>query len=121
MGRQTDVSVAEESECRAREEPKARPAVLHIEGMDCEDETALIEKKMRSLKGLESFQVDLMSQSLRVRYDPCLLSVQEIIKSVAETGMKARLERGKQKGKAWWKDLRILSLFICGVLGEIKD
>ncbi|MEW6669833.1 MAG: cation-translocating P-type ATPase [Thermodesulfobacteriota bacterium] len=29
--------------------------------------------------------------------------------------MKARLEREKIKGKAWWKDLRILSLFTCGL------
>ena len=115
MGCQTDVQVAEENECRVKEEPKAKPVVLHIEGMDCEDETALIEKKMRSLKGLQSFQVDLMSQALRVRYDPCVLSVQEIIRSVAETGMKARLEREKLKGEAWWKEPRILSLVGCGV------
>jgi len=115
VGCQTDVQVAEENECRVKEEPKAKPVVLHIEGMDCEDETALIEKKMRSLKGLQSFQVDLMSQALRVRYDPCVLSVQEIIRSVAETGMKARLEREKLKGKAWWKEPRILSLVGCGV------
>lgn len=100
---------------KVEDEDKAKSAVLHIEGMDCEDETSLIEKKMKSLKGLESFQVDLMSQTVRVHYDPALLSVQEIIKSIAETGMKARLERERVKGKAWWKELRILSLISCGV------
>ena len=115
IARQTIVQVVERIGYKVEEEDKAKAAVLHIEGMDCEDETTLIEKKMKSLKGLESFQVDLMSQTLRVRYDPGLLSVQEIIKSIAETGMKARLEREKVKGKAWWKDLRILSLFTCGV------
>ena len=115
IARQTIVQVVERIGYKVEEEDKAKAAVLHIEGMDCEDETTLIEKKMKSLKGLESFQVDLMSRTLRVRYDPGLLSVQEIIKSIAETGMKARLEREKVKGKAWWKDLRILSLFTCGV------
>jgi Cd2+/Zn2+-exporting ATPase len=115
IARQTIVQVVERIGYKVEEEDKAKAAVLHIEGMDCEDETTLIEKKMKSLKGLESFQVDLMSQTLRVRYDPGLLSVQEIIKSIAETGMKARLEREKVKGNAWWKDLRILSLFTCGV------
>lgn len=106
-------------EKNVRSEDKIKSAILHIEGMDCEDEVFLIEKKMKSLKGLESFQVKLMSQTLRVRYDPGMLSVQEIIKSIAETGMKARLEREKIKGKAWWKDLRILSLFTCGFLTTV--
>jgi Cd2+/Zn2+-exporting ATPase len=115
MSRQAIVQAVEKMGHKVEAEDKAKSAVLHIEGMDCEDEVALIEKKMNSLKGLESFQVDLMAEALRVRYDPGLLSVQEIVKSVAETGMKARLEREKVKGKAWWKDLRIVALLACGV------
>jgi len=119
MDRQAIVQAIEKLGHRVEDEQKTKNALLHIEGMDCEDETSLIEKKMKSLKGLESFQVDLMSQTLRVQYDPALLSVQEIIKSIAETGMKARPERERAKGKAWWKDLRILSLFTCGVFTVI--
>ncbi len=119
VNRQTIVQAVEKLGHKVEAEDKNKSAVLHIEGMDCEDEVSVIEKKMKSLKGLESFQVDLMSQTLRVRYDPGLLSVQEIIKSMAETGMKARLERAKVKGKPWWKDLRILSLFTCGIFTAI--
>ncbi len=119
INRQTVVQAVERLGHKVEVEDKTKSAVLHIEGMDCEDETSLIEKKMKSLKGLESFRVDLMSQTLRVEYDPGLLSVQEIIKSVAETGMKARLEREKVKGKAWWQDRRILSLFTCGIFTAI--
>jgi Cd2+/Zn2+-exporting ATPase len=119
VNRQTIVQVVEKLGHKVEHEDETKSAVLHIEGMDCEDEVSMIEKKMRSLRGLESFHVDLMSQTLRVRYDPGLLSVQEIIKSVAETGMKARLERKKVKGKAWWRDLRILSLFTCGIFTAI--
>jgi len=84
---------------------------------------------MKSLKGLKSFQVDLMSQTLRVQYDPAFLSVQEVIKSIAETGMKARLEREKvgitiadikfeiikkigvlsKTSKGWAKELNLIS------------
>ena len=119
VNRQIIVQVVEKLGHKVEVEDKTKSAVLHIEGMDCEDETSLIEKKMKSLKGLESFRVDLISQTLRVQYDPALLSVQEIIKSVAETGMKARLERENVKGKAWWRDLRILSLFTCGIFTAI--
>ncbi len=119
MSRQAIVQAVEKLGHKVEAEDKTKPAVLHIEGMNCEDETSLIEKKMKSLKGLESFQVDLMSEALRVQYDPSLLSVQEIIKSVAETGMKARLEREKVKRRAWWRDLRILSLFTCGIFTTV--
>ena len=119
VNRPTIVQVVEKLGYKVEAKDKSKSAVLHIEGMDCEDEVSVIEKKMKSLKGLESFQVDLMSEVLRVQYDPGLLSVQEIIKSIAETGMKARLEREKVKGKAWWRDLRILSLFTCGVFTMI--
>jgi len=119
MSHQAIVQAVEKAGYRVEVEDKAKSAVLHVEGMDCEDETSLIEKKMKSLKGVDSFHVDLISQALRVRYDPALLSVQEIIKSIAETGMKARLEREKIKRKAWWKDLRILSLFTCGIFTAI--
>ncbi len=115
VNRQSIVQVVEKLGHKVEALNKTKLIVLHIEGMDCEDETSLIEKKMRSLKGLECFQVDLMSQTLRVQYDPALLSVQEIIKSIAETGMKARLERERVKGKPWWKESRILSLLSCGV------
>ncbi len=115
MKRQAIVQAVERLGHKVEDEEKIKRAVLHIEGMDCEDETLLIEKKMKSLKGLEFFQVDLMSQTLRVQYDPTFLSVQEIIKSIAETGMKARLERERIKDKAWWKEPRILSLISCGV------
>lgn len=115
MNRKSIVQFVEKIGHKVEAEDKTKSVVLHIEGMDCEDEVSLIEKKMKSLKGLESFQVDLMSQTLRVQYDPALLSVQEIIKSIAETGMKARLERKRVKGKAWWKEPRTLSLISCGV------
>lgn len=113
------VRVLEKLGHRVEGKEKNKKILLHIEGMDCEDETTLIEKKMKGQKGLVSFQVDLMSQTLRVKYDPGLLSVQEIIKSIAETGMKARLEREKVAGKAWWKELKLLALIACGVFSVI--
>lgn len=119
MSRQAIVQAVEKLGHEVEAEDKTKSAVFHIEGMDCEDEVSVIEKKMKSLKGLESFQVELMSEALRVRYDPGLLSVQEIVKSVAETGMKARLVREKVKGQAWWTDLRILSLFTCGIFTAV--
>lgn len=115
ISREAVVRAIQRAGHRVADEERTKAAVLHIEGMDCDDELALIEKKMRSLTGLDGFQVDLISQTLRVNYDPSLLSAQEIIRSVAETGLKARLEREATKRAAWWKDLQVLALIACGV------
>jgi len=99
------------------EEPY-RTITLNVEGMDCADEQEIIEKKMGALKGIRRFDVYLMSQQLKVSYDPAFVSVQDIIKSIAETGMKASLARDKkERGKVWWKEKRQMQLLIvCGAL-----
>lgn len=79
LNRQSIVQAVERLGHKVEAEDKTKPAILHIEGMDCEDEVSLIEKKMESLKGLESFQVDLMSQALRVRYDPSVSNIRQNI------------------------------------------
>ncbi|MBI1811537.1 MAG: heavy metal translocating P-type ATPase, partial [Nitrospirae bacterium] len=102
----------------AQAEEPYRAITLNIEGMDCADEQEVIEKKMRALNGSKDFDIYLMTQQLKVSYDPALISVQDIIKSIAETGMKASLVRDKkEKGKSWWKEKRQMQLLIiCGLL-----
>ena len=96
-----------------------KPITIKIEGMDCADESEIIEKKMKSLIGIKNFYIDLMAQQIKVLYDPSLISIQDMIKAVAETGMKASLAKGhkEKKSKAWWKEKpQMLLLFICGIL-----
>ena len=66
---------------------------LIIEGMDCQDEVRIIEKKLKSLSGIKNFEIYLATQGVKVVYDPSLISIQQIIKSVAETGLKASVAR----------------------------
>jgi Cd2+/Zn2+-exporting ATPase len=90
---------------------------LSIEGMDCADEQEIITKKMKALPGIKDFETYLVTQQLKVSYNPALVSVQDIIKAVAETGMKASLAKEEQvKGKIWYKEKQILLLFTCGFL-----
>jgi large subunit ribosomal protein L11 len=60
----------------------------------------IIDKKMKSLGGVRSYQVNLMNERLDVVYEPSLISPQDIIKAIAETGMRARTERAMRKTKA---------------------
>ncbi len=55
-------------------EKTAKSIALYIEGMDCADEVAVIEKKFKSLAGLLNLEVNLASQKVEVTYDPSRLS-----------------------------------------------
>ncbi|MCB9757006.1 MAG: cadmium-translocating P-type ATPase [Candidatus Omnitrophica bacterium] len=97
------------------DESKGVSTSLLIQGMDCQDEVSLIEKKIKSLSGIESFQVNLMQESLALNYDPSRISLQDIIKAINQTGLKAsRLSEKKAVKESWWKTNQIIFLALCG-------
>jgi Cd2+/Zn2+-exporting ATPase len=67
-------------------------STFKIDGMDCREEVALIERRFKNLPGLEDFSADLMGQRLHVKYDAAKLSASAIAGAVADTGMRAWLE-----------------------------
>ena len=60
--------------------------------MDCREEVAILERRFKSLIGLEDFSADLMGQRLHVKYDAAKLSTATIADAVADTGMRAWLD-----------------------------
>src|SRR3989304_2488238 len=88
---------------------------LIVEGMDCQDEVTIIEKKLKSLAGIKNFDIYLATQGIKVVYDPSLISIQQIIKSIAETGMKPFVVKEARPKIAWWKEKRIIALSLCGI------
>lgn len=91
--------------------------ILHVQGLDCQDEKALLEKKLGALTGVGTLNVNIFSQQVEVWFDPARLAVQEIIRSVAETGMKAiPLNKYQEEKILWWKEKRILLLVLSGLL-----
>jgi len=67
-------------------------STFKVEGMDCREEVALLERRFKSLKGLEAFSADLMGQRLHVKYDAAKISASTIVAAVADAGMRAWLE-----------------------------
>lgn len=67
-------------------------STFKIEGMDCREEVALIERRFKHLVGLEAFQADVMGQRLHVKYDASKLTAAAIAAAVADAGMRAWLE-----------------------------
>jgi len=67
-------------------------STFKIEGMDCREEVAMLERRFKNLAGLEDFSADLIGQRLHVKYDASKLSAAAIAGAVADTGMRAWLE-----------------------------
>src|SRR5213078_2072742 len=67
-------------------------STFKIEGMDCREEVAILERRFKNLAGLEDFSADLMGQRLHVKYDAAKLTASAIAGAVADTGMRAWLE-----------------------------
>ena len=90
--------------------------VLQMEGLSCSCEAQLVEKKVRSLAGIGSADADGISQQLKVSYDPALTNIQDIIRSVAETGVNASLVKKTKVRSTWWREKQQLALFGTAVL-----
>jgi Cd2+/Zn2+-exporting ATPase len=67
-------------------------STFKVEGMDCREEVALIERRFKHLVGVEDFTADVMGQRLLVKYDAAKLSASAIAGAVADAGMRAWLE-----------------------------
>src|SRR5438105_4571397 len=85
-------------------------STFKIEGMDCREEVALIERRFKNLPGLEDFSADLMGQRLHVKYDAAKLSASASAGAVTDTGLRAWLEHEEPIGTSDAASRRRLAL-----------
>ena len=90
-------------------------SVFKIEGMDCREEVAILERRLKPLPGLEDLVPDLVGQRLRVRYDAAKLSTSAIAEAVAETGMRAWLEHEEPVGHTSAATARQMLVVVSGI------
>jgi Zn2+/Cd2+-exporting ATPase len=67
-------------------------STFKVEGMDCHEEVAILQRRLSRLGGLESLDADVVGQRLTIKYDAAKLSTSGIAEAVAQTGMRAWLE-----------------------------
>jgi Cd2+/Zn2+-exporting ATPase len=67
-------------------------STFKIEGMDCHEEVAILERRLKRLSGIEALDADVLGQRVRVTYDAARVSASSIAEAVAQTGMRAWLE-----------------------------
>jgi len=97
--------------------------VLAVEGMDCPEESTIIEKQLRKLPGIEDVQFNLIAQEVRVRYDSVRTGPDQMIQAVSRAGMKGRLKGRKRPVESFWQRRKQLVLtalsggFILAALG----
>ena len=66
-------------------------------GMSCAACSSSIEKTLLKLEGIENVHVSLLTNSMKVFYEPSLVSIEKIIKTVESIGYKAVL-KGEEDG-----------------------
>jgi Cd2+/Zn2+-exporting ATPase len=67
-------------------------AVFRVEGMDCNDEVVILERRLKPIAGVESISADVVGQRLRVSYDAAKLTTAVMVDAVAGAGMRMWLE-----------------------------
>ncbi len=67
-------------------------AVFRVEGMDCNEEVVILERRLKPLAGLEAVSADLIGQRLHVKYDAAKLTTDAMVDAVGQTGMRMWLE-----------------------------
>jgi Cd2+/Zn2+-exporting ATPase len=81
-------------------------AVFRVEGMDCNEEVVILERRLKPLTGLEAVSADLIGQRLHVKYDAAKLTTSAIVDAVGDTGMRMWLEHEEpmlQGGAVAWR------------------
>ena len=94
-------------------------SVFKIEGMDCHEEVAILEHRLKTLAGLEALDADVVGQRLRIQYDAAKLTTARIAEAVAQTGMRAWLEHEEPRPAAasLWRERLVLLAGVFLALG----
>ena len=71
---------------------------FNVTGMTCSACSAHVEKSVKKLEGIKSVNVNLLQNSMSVEYDESIISDDNIIKAVFDSGYGANV-KGENKGK----------------------
>jgi len=91
-------------------------AIFRVEGMDCNEEVVILERRLKPLAGLEALSADLIGQRLHVKYDAAKLTTSAMVDAVGETGMRMWLESEEPMVGGAALDSRRKLMLICGGL-----
>jgi len=100
-----------------RAEDGARISELKVEGLDCADELALIERRLKGVVGLEEVSANFLTGTLVIKHQPSALPLDRVIELVNQTGLTARsLSEGKQEPAVRTARRKLILTALCGLL-----
>lgn len=91
-------------------------SVFRIEGMDCHEEVAVLERRLGAVTGVHHVSADVVSQRLRVEHDAARVSATDIARAVAETGMRAYVDDHREARHQPRERLRLVLTVASGLL-----
>jgi len=100
-------------------EPGNETVILQVQGMDCTCNADLLARKLNALAGVTGHEITPVTGQARISFDPAVVSVQEIIRTVAETGMTASQVRSEGRKSTWWREPQQLALYGCGLVALV--
>jgi Cu+-exporting ATPase len=97
---------------------------LKIEGMTCTSCAKAVERAVRKLQGVEDANVNFATEKLSIRYEPSLLRISDIKKTVEKAGYsaleEAKIDEDKEKKererKALWRRFVLSAIFTAPLL-----
>jgi Cd2+/Zn2+-exporting ATPase len=90
---------------------------LHVEGMDCPDELPLVQKQLQCLPGVEQWEPNFVTRTLRVTFDPRRIDLAAIRAALGEVGLAARhANETPPRPSEWPNRIRVASIVGSGLL-----
>jgi Zn2+/Cd2+-exporting ATPase len=86
-------------------------AKIQVEGMNSQTET-LVKQKLGALAGVANFEID--ESQVQITYDPSIVTIQDVLRSISETGLTASIIKSKSGHSTWWREKQQLALIVCG-------
>ncbi|MDD4136584.1 MAG: heavy metal translocating P-type ATPase, partial [Methanoregula sp.] len=77
------------------ETPSVEIATFRIEGLGCSCEGQIVEKQVKSLRGIVAFGLNPITFKMKVSYDPSIVSIHDIETAVKKAGVAAILLTSK--------------------------
>ena len=87
---------------------------FNVEGMTCSACSAHVDKAVSNIDGVNSVNVNLLSNFMEVEFDEEKVTINDITDAVKQAGYFAYIKKNNDKQKK--KDVALLKLIICGLL-----
>lgn len=94
--------------------------ILRVEGMDCADEVAALERVLKPVAGIREFKVNLMAGKVTIAHEKGL-STEDLIGAIGKAGLKARAiaEKPEQEATASGQRSRIIAVIVSGIFTSV--